>query len=80
MAAPEDREPGAAGSRDSAALVWSVAALDCILGFLMAMFGPRWFGVSEGLALGLGLAIVASSIGVALWMTRKRPDRRGEAD
>ena len=54
------------------AALWLAAAADVLLGFLVAMFGPDWFGLSGTVAFLLGLAIAGTGVVGALLMTRGR--------
>lgn len=52
--------------------LWLAAGADVFLGFLVAMFGPSWFGLGGTTALLVGLAIAGTGVIGALLMSRRR--------
>jgi hypothetical protein len=53
--------------------LWLAAGADVVLGFLVAMFGPDWFGFGGGIAFVIGLAIAGTGVIGALLMSRRLP-------
>jgi hypothetical protein len=67
-----DHREGSGPPQIGPAGLWLAAGADVFLGFLVAMFGPSWFGIGGTTAFLAGLAIAGSGVIGALLMSRRR--------